>query len=456
METNSQNLGAEKISKLLLAFSVPSVISLVLNALYNMVDQIFIGNGVGYLGNGATNVIFPLTQFAIAVGLLIGDGTASYVNLKLGSKSEEEAEKGLAAGLTALVVSGVFLSVALTIFLKPLCNLFGATEAIMPYAMDYGRIIAIGTFFNMFSWGAMSMVRADGSPKIAMLSMLAGFVINMVGDPLTIYQFHWGVAGAAIATVTGQIVSSIICIWYFVKKSRSIHLTRESFRGCAKFITKVSRMGLSSFVTQLAIVLVLFFQNNLLVKYGEMSKYGAEIPMTALGVTMKVFTILQYAITGLCSGAQPIISYNYGSQSYDRVKTVLRQLLIVSAGIMAAATIWFQAAPMSVVNIFGSEDALYNEFSVKCLKVFLMLIVLDSFQMAGSSYLQSVGKAGLATVLVMFRQIVIQIPAMLILPHWFGIDGILYAGPVSSLLVGIMAIVFLIREWHEMSAEKIG
>lgn len=456
MEASSQNLGTEKISKLLIAFSVPSVISLVLNALYNMVDQIFIGNGVGYLGNGATNVIFPLTQFAIAVGLLIGDGTASYVNLKLGSKSDEEAEKGLAAGLAALVVSGVFLSVVLTVFLEPLCHLFGATDAILPYALDYGRIIAIGTFFNMFSWGAMSMVRADGSPKIAMVSMLVGFIINMIGDPLTIYVFKWGVMGAAIATVTGQIVSSIICVWYFVKKSRSIHLTRKSFSGCGQYVMKVSRMGVSSFVTQLAIVLVLFFQNNLLVKYGAMSKYGAEIPMTALGVTMKVFTILQYAITGLCSGAQPIISYNYGSQSYSRVKSVLKQLLILSVGLMGIATIWFQLAPMSVVNIFGSEDALYNEFSVKCLKVFLMLIVLDSFQMAGSSYLQSVGKPGLATLLVMFRQIVIQIPAMLILPNWFGIDGILYAGPVSSLLVGIMAICFLVREWHELSTGQAG
>lgn len=454
MNSNELNLGTEKISRLLIAFSVPSVISLVLNALYNMVDQIFIGNGVGYLGNGATNVIFPLTQFAIAVGLLIGDGTASFVNLKLGSGSEKEAEKGMAAGLFALVGSGIFLSVVLTLFLEPLCHLFGSTDAILPYALDYGTIIAAGTFFNMFSWGAMSMVRADGSPKIAMISMLSGFVINMVGDPLTIFVFGWGVKGAALATVTGQIVSSIICVWYFVKKSRAIHLNKASFQGCRAYITKVSGMGMSSFVTQLAIVLVLFFQNNLLVKYGAMSKYGAEIPMTALGVTMKVFTILQYAITGLCSGAQPIISYNYGSRAYDRVRLVLKDLLVISALIMGVATVWFQLAPMSVVNIFGSSDALYNEFSVKCLKIFLMLIFLDSIQMAGSSYLQSVGKPGRATLLVMFRQIVIQIPAMLILSKVFGVDGILYAGPVSSLLVGALAAIFLVHEWKGLDKSR--
>lgn len=451
MTKDQSYLGKEKLGKLLAAFSVPSVISLVLNALYNMVDQIFIGNGVGYLGNGATNVIFPLTQFAIAVGLLIGDGTASYVNLRLGSGEKQNAEKGMAAGLSALVVSGAAISVLLSVFLEPLCTVFGATEAIMPYALDYGRIIAAGTIFNMFSWGAMSIVRADGSPKTAMASMLAGFVINMVGDPLTIYVFHWGVKGAALATVTGQLVSSAICVWYFIKRSNSIRLSRKSFSGCAGFVPQVSKLGLSSFVTQLAIVAVLFVQNNLLVKCGAESKYGPEIPMTALGVTMKVFTLLQYAITGLCSGAQPVISYNYGGRLYERVKGLMLRLLLISAAIMGAATIWFQLAPMSIVNIFGSSDALYNEFSVKCLKIFLMLILLDSIQMVGSSFLQSIGKPIYATVLVMFRQIVVQIPAMLVLSGIFGVDGILYAGPVSSALVGIMAAVFLIREWRQLS-----
>lgn len=451
MTKDQSYLGKEKLGSLLLAFSVPSVISLVLNALYNMVDQIFIGNGVGYLGNGATNVIFPLTQFAIAVGLLIGDGTASYVNLRLGSGEKQNAEKGMAAGLSALVVSGAVISVLLSVFLEPLCTVFGATEAIMPYALDYGRIIAAGTIFNMFSWGAMSMVRADGSPKTAMASMLAGFVINMIGDPLTIYVFHWGVMGAALATVTGQIVSSAICVWYFIKRSNSIRLTRQSFSGCAGFVPQVCKLGLSSFVTQLAIVAVLFVQNNLLVKCGAASKYGAEIPMTALGVTMKVFTLLQYAITGLCSGAQPVISYNYGGKFYDRVKGLMLRLLLISAAIMGVATIWFQAAPMSIVNIFGSSDPLYNEFSMKCLRIFLMFIVLDSIQMVGSSFLQSIGKPVQAMVLVMFRQIVVQIPAMLILSGIFGVDGILYAGPVSSALVGIMAAVFLIREWKQLS-----
>ena len=451
METLEQKYEHEKVGKLLLMFSVPSVISLVLNALYNMVDQIFIGNGVGYLGNGATNVIFPLTQFAIAVGLLIGDGTASYMNLRLGEGRREEAEKGMAAGLTALAASGVALSILLTVFLKSLCRLFGATDEIMPYALDYGYIIVAGTVFNIFPCGAMNIVRGNGGPKTAMLSMLAGFTVNMIGDPLTIYVFHWGVKGAAIATVLGQAASAAVCIVYLARRKGVVQLTKRSFSGCLRFVPKTARLGLSSFVTQLAIVAVLFFQNNLLVKYGALSKYGAEIPLTALGVTMKVFTLLQNAITGLCSGAQPIISYNCGRGLRSRVRRVLKLLLCFSAALMGLATVWFQLAPMSIVRLFGSADPLYNEFSVKCLRIYLMLIFLDSFQMVGSSFLQSIGKPLPATALVLFRQILVQVPAMLILGALFGVDGLLYAGAVSSLLVGVLSIVFLAREWKSLA-----
>ncbi len=450
MNSIEQEYEHERLGKLLIKFSVPSVISLVLNAVYNMVDQIFIGNGVGYLGNGATNVIFPMTMLAIAIGLLIGDGTAGYINLMLGKGEREDAEKGMAAGLAALVVSGLILSVGLTIFLEPLCRLFGATDDIMPYALDYGYIIVAGTIFNLFPCGAMSIVRGNGGPKTAMLSMLTGFTINIIGDPLTIYVFHWGVKGAALATVLGQAASAAICIGYIAGGHGMVKLSKKSFSGCAKYVPKTAKLGLASFVTQIAVVVVLYFQNNLLVKYGALSKYGAEIPLTALGVTMKVFTLLQNAITGLCSGAQPVISYNYGRALYNRVRRVLKLLVLISAGLMGLATIWFQAAPMSIVRIFGSSDPLYNEFSVKCLRIFLMLIFLDSFQMVATSLLQSIGKPIPAMALIMFRQIIVQIPAMLILGKIFGVDGLLYAGALSSLLVGIISIAALIAEWRKL------
>lgn len=451
--SEENRLGTEKIGKLLFLFSVPSVVSLVLNALYNMVDQIFIGQGVGYLGNGATNVIFPMTQLAVAIGLLIGDGTAAFMNLKMGTGDRKSAEKGMASGILGLCISGVVLLILYNLFLTPLCRLFGATDLIMSYAIDYGRIISLGMLFCVFASGSMSMVRADGSPKIAMIGMVTGCVINLIGDPLTIFVLGWGVKGAALATIAGQFANAAINVWYFTR-CKSVKLKRESFQGSLSYLPKASRLGLSSFSTQMAIVVVITVQNNLLVKYGAMSRYGAEIPMTALGVTMKVFTLLQCAISGLCSGAQPIISYNYGSRKYDRVKATLKALLMISVAIMTAATIWFQAAPMSIVNIFGSSDALYNEFSMKCLRIYLMLVIMDAFQMVGSSFLQSVGKPLPASMLVLFRQIIILIPGMLIMAALTGVEGILWSGAIASALVGSVAIIILLRERKALSVSE--
>lgn len=447
---DSTRLGNEKLGKLLLTFAVPSVISLVLNAIYNMVDQIFIGQGVGYLANGATNVIFPLTQLAVAIGLLLGDGTASLMNLKLGSGDNKAAEKGMAAGISGLLAAGILLFAVYNLFLEPLCYLFGATEATLPYALEYGRIISVGIIFCVFSSGCMSIVRADGSPQTAMLGMVVGCIINIIGDPVAIFVLDMGVAGAAWATILGQAANAIIYIAY-LRHPKAVKLALSSFKGCLSYIHKVARLGLSSFTTQLCIVLVIAVQNNLLVYYGAMSEYGAEIPMTALGVTMKVFTVLQCAIAGLMAGAQPIISYNYGSGRYDRVKATLKITLIISIAIMAIATLWFQTAPMSIISIFGSEDALYNDFAVKCLKIFLALLVLDAVQMVASSFLQSVGKPGIASMLVLLRQIIVSIPVMLLLTRMTGVLGVLYSGPVAGLVVGLASIAMLIRESRRLS-----
>lgn len=443
MEHN--RLVEEKLGKLLLTFALPSVVSLVLNAVYNMVDQIFIGQGVGYLANGATNVIFPLTQFAVAIGLLLGDGTASLMNLKLGAGDGKAAEKGMAAGISGLVIAGIILFAIYNIFLEQLCYLFGATEATLPFALEYGRIISIGIIFCVFASGAMSIVRADGNPQLAMMGMVVGCIINLIGDPVAIFVLGMGVKGAAWATILGQAANALIYVFY-LRKPRSIKLTASSFKGAFSYIPKVSKLGLSSFTTQLCIVLVIAVQNNLLVYYGAQSIYGAEIPMTALGVTMKVFTVLQCAIAGLMAGAQPIISYNYGSGHYDRVRKTLAITLVISVSLMAIATIWFQLAPMSIISIFGSEDALYNDFAVKCLKIFLSLLVLDAFQMVASSFLQSVGKPGAASLLVLLRQIIVSIPVMLILTRITGVMGVLYSGPVAGFIVGVASIIMLIGE----------
>lgn len=451
--SNTNRLGSDTIGRLLVVYAVPSVVSLVLNALYNMVDQIFIGRGVGYLANGATNVIFPLTQFAVAIGLLIGDGTASYMNLRLGAGDKESSDRGLVAGIVGLVLSGIVLFFLYNILLEPLCILFGATEGTLGYAIDYGRIISLGIIFCVFASGAMSIVRANGNPQLAMIGMIVGCIINIIGDPVAIFVLDWGVEGAAWATILGQAANALIYAIYLYRNKLS-KLSTKIYKKCFSYIHRVSKLGISSFSTQLSVVLVIAIQNNLLVYYGAMSKYGENIPMTALGVTMKVFTVLQCAISGLMAGAQPIFSYNYGSSRYDRVRRTLSITLIASVALMAIATIWFQISPMSIIHIFGSENDLYNEFAVKCLRVFLSLLVFDAFQMVASSFLQSIGKPYSATLLVFLRQIIILIPAMLVLSRVYGVDGVLYAGPVAGFVVGIASIAMLIRERKRMNVSQ--
>lgn len=448
-----QQLGTEKIGKLLIRFSVPCVISLVLNAIYNLVDQIFIGQGVGYLGNGATNVIFPLVQVALAIGLLIGEGGANYISLQLGAGEKEKASKGMAAAIVSLFGLGIVIFVIYILFLEPFCHLFGATDLTLPYAMDYGRIIAIGMIWNIFAVGSMSLVRADGKPGIAMIGMLAGFVVNMIGDPIAIFWLDMGVEGAAWATILGQMANAIINI-VALCRCRSVTLNRKIFSGCGRYFLTVAKGGLSSFATQFTLVLVMAVQNNLYVYYGAQSVYGPEIPMTAMGVTMKVFVVVQCAVMGIANGGQPIFGYNYGSGQYKRVKDTYKIIFAASAIVLVLATLWFQLAPMSVVNLFGGGEPLYVDFSIKCLRIYLMLIAVEVFQVTGCIFLQALGKPVQALILTIIRQLVTMIPAMLILGKLFGVEGVLWAGPVSITLTAIVSIIFLAREWKELTIKE--
>ena len=443
-------LGREKIGKLLFKFAMPMTVSLVLSAVYNMVDQIFIGQGVGYIGNSATNVIFPLMQLTLAFGFMFGDGAASYMNLCMGEGNYDAAKNSLAAGITASIISGIALSILLPLFMRPLCRVFGATESIMPYALDYGYIICLATFVGLFDAVTMNLIRADGSPGFAMLGLVAGCVTNLIGDPVAIFYLDMGVKGAAWATVLGQAVNAVMNIYYFKYCTKSVKLDKAAFKNSFKFIGKISRLGFSSFIGQIGFVIVLFTQNNLLVNYGAMSKYGAEIPMAALGVTMKFFTVLFVAVIGVSAGAQPIFSYNYGAKNYDRVLKTLKLVLIAAFIILSFATLWFQLAPDSIINLFGSGNELYNEFSRKCLRIFLALIIFDACELAGSIFFQAIGKPVQATALIMTRQIILQVPLMYIFSRLYGVEGLLYAGPVDSFTVGTMAMILLWLEIKKM------
>lgn len=457
MEENvkKQNiLGTEKIGKLLLKFSVPGIISMVINALYNIVDQIFIGQGVGYLGNGATNVIFPLTTFAMAFSLMVGDGTASFMSLMLGKKEDRKAARGTLAGLIFTVVSGIVIAVLFLIFLKPLCRVFGATDDIMPYALEYGGIIAIGLPFFAICSGYASIIRADGSPKYNMVGLLTGCVINLIGDPLFIFVFHWGVKGAALATILGQIANAVINLCY-IARMKSVKIRKSDFKGSFSEVPQILKLGISSFISQMVLVVVMAVQNNYLRIYGAESEYGANVPISALGVTMKVFNILMVIVIGLASGAQPIWGYNYGARQYKRVQKTFKRVIIIGACVMTFAFVVFQFFPMSVVSIFGTEDEIYNKFAVKTLRIFLLLVPVSGFQLAAGIFFQSVGRPFQASLISLSKQILFSIPAIMILCPLVGVEGVLWSGPVSDLLAFVLTVALLAFSWKSIFKDGI-
>ncbi len=364
-------LGTEKIGKLILRFSIPSIISMVVNALYNIVDQIFIGQGVGYLGNGATNVIMPLTVIVIVAAMLAGAGAAAYLSLKLGQGDAQSAAKGVGNAVTMTIAAGIILCILFQIFLRPLCLFFGATEDILPYALDYGRIIAWGVVFSAIDSALAGIIRADGSPRYSMAGLLIGCFTNIILDPVFIFVCHWGVKGAVLSTILGQIFNAVFYIAY-LWRFKSVKLTKSSFVLSAATVGKVCTLGLSSFITQIAIVLVMAVTNNVLVTYGAKSVYGSDIPLTTIGITMKVNQILIAVVLGMATGSQPILGYNYGSGQKARVKRTYKLILTAATVILIAAFLIFQLAPMSIVVLFGSESELYNEFAVKCFRIFLL------------------------------------------------------------------------------------
>lgn len=454
MEKEENILGKEKIGRLIRKFSVPCIISLLVNSLYNIVDQIFIGWGVGYLGNGATNIVFPLTMVCLAFALMFGDGTSAYLSLRLGEKKEKEAGKGVGNGIAISIIVAILLCAITLMFLPQLLNLFGCTEALRDYALGYGGIIAIGLPFMMIGTTLNSIIRADGNPKYAMTSMVTGAVLNIILDPIFIFVFKMEVEGAAIATVISQIVTFIMNIMY-IKKFKSIKIGKEEFKLKLNVIQKVSALGISSFITQISIVLVIAVENNLLGKYGANSKFGSEIPITVLGIVMKISQILNSIIIGIAAGSQPILGYNYGAGKMDRVKQTLKIVLGTGVVISTVAFILFQTIPDKLIAIFGSGDALYMEFACISFRTYLMLCICNGIQIPAGIFFQAIGKSAKSAILSLSRQILFLIPAMVILGKLFGLRGFLYAGPFADGLAFIIAGLLLIIEIKNLGKSKI-
>jgi len=447
-------LGTEKVKKLIMKFSIPCIISMLVNSLYNMVDQIFIGYGVGMLGNGATNVVFPITVIALAFSLMFGDGASAFLSLKLGEKKKEEAAKGVASGI---ILSGLFsliFTIITLVFLPNLLNVFGCTKALEEYALDYGKVIAYGLPFVIIGTTLNSIIRADGNPKYSSISMITGAILNIILDPIFIFIFDMGVTGAALATIISQILTFTLNILY-IRKFKTIKITKETLKINFKTSKKVIALGLSSFITQMSIVIVIAVENNLLGNYGSGTKYGSEIPITVLGIVMKISQILYSIVIGLSVGAQPIFGYNYGAKKYNRVKETLKIVLTTSLIITTISFILFQIIPDKLILIFGSGDKNYIEFACLTFRIYLMLVICNGIQIASGIFFQAIGKSIKSAGLSLSRQIILLIPAMLILGHFFGLKGILYSGPVADGIAFILSAIFLIIENKNLSKNTI-
>lgn len=448
-QTKANPLGTQPVGKLCLQFALPSIVSLVVNSLYNMVDQIFIGQGVGFLGNAATNVIMPITLIVTAAAMLLGNGASALRSLFLGRGENDKAAKGVGNMLTLLGASGVVFLLAFYIGLRPLCMLFGATADTLPYALDYGRIIALGFPGSMIAVTLGGIIRADGRPMVNMTGMLVGCIINIILDPLFIFVFGWGVKGAAFATIIGQYANAAIYVFYLFRLN-TVTLTRLDFMPDGGMVRRIVALGMSSFFTQIAASLVIGIQNNLLVKYGAQSVYGADIPMATLGITMKTSNLITSVVMGIATGVQPIVGYNYGSGRHDRVKRTLALSMASCIAIMIAAFVAFQVFPRQIVSIFGQESELYMDFAVKCFRIYLLACVMIPVGMVISTFMQSVGQAAASMVLSLSRQVLVLIPATFILSALMGVDGVLWAGPVSDTLAAVFAAAMLRAKWKKI------
>lgn len=442
-------LGVEKPSKLLKSFAIPSIISMLVSSLYNIVDQIFIGQGVGYLGNAATNVAYPLTTITLAISLLIGIGSASRYSLYLGAKEEQKARHVIGNGVVAMLIGGLLYVVLVFLFLQPLMKAFGATEQILPYAMEYTSITTLGAPFligtNVFS----NMIRADGSPKYSMFCMVIGALINTVLDPTFIFVFDMGVAGAAWATVIGQVASFVIGALY-LKNFKQVHMHAKDFSFSLSQTLQTAAIGISACINQCSILLVQVILNNSLVYYGQFTEFGQEIPLAACGIVMKVNAILLAVIIGISQGTQPIVGFNYGARQYDRVRQTLKLSLGCALSVSVIGWVCFQLFTQPILSLFGTGEALYFEFATRFMKTFLIMTCVIGIQIVSSGYFSAVGKPIKGMILSLTRQVIFFIPLVLILPHFLGLDGIMYSGPIADFVAFVVSMIFVLREWRHL------
>ncbi len=452
---NNKYLGKEEVSKLLLKFSIPCILSLLISSLYNIVDQIFIGNSeLGYLGNAATSIVFPITIISVAFAWAIGDGSAAFLSLCQGRKDTKNAHIAIGNGILINFIISIIFVILGFIFMNNLLFLFGASDVTLPIAVEYFRIILIFIPVYMMANGMNAVIRADGSPGFSMASTLIGAITNIILDPIFIFVFKWGIAGAAWATVIGQCLSLIASIIYFTK-TKTFKIEWSSFKINMGIFSNVIKLGISTFITQMSIVIISLVCNIMLAKYGAISKYGADIPIAVIGICMKVFTIVINIAVGIILGAQPILGYNYGAKEYARVKKTFRLVIVSTIIVGLIATALFELCPEVIIKMFGTESDLYMEFATKTFRIFLLLVVFTCLIKVCSIFFQAVGNPIKASIVSLTRDIVCFVPLVIILPMYMGVEGSLYAAPAADVIGMIITIILLVLFFKNLGKEEV-
>lgn len=450
MKPSENPLGSEPVSTLLRRFAVPSVIAMLVSALYNMVDQLFIGHSIGVLGNAATNVAFPLSMVCTSIGLLCGIVGAANFNLCMGRREPEHAKSYVGNAISMLAILGVILCVAVQLFLRPMMLLFGATPDVIDYACTYTRITSIGFPFLIVTIGGSNLIRADGSPKFSMLCNLVGAIVNTILDPLFIFVFHMGMAGAALATITGQILSFALVVFY-LRGFKTLPLSLSDLKPNMACWARIAALGATPAFNQVAMMVVQIVMNNTLTYYGSNSVYGSDIPLACAGIISKVNMLFFSFVIGISQGLQPIVSFNFGAQKYDRVKDAYKKAVFAATAISIVAFLCFQLFPRQIIGIFGSGSEEYLHFAERYFRIFLFFTFLNGIQPVSSNFFTSIGAPKKGIFLSLTRQIIFLLPLLLIFPYLFGIDGVMYTAPIADLAAASVSIVMVVLEFKIMA-----
>lgn len=466
MEQNNQSyLATEKVGKLMSKYDVPCIISLLVGALYNIVDQIFIANAdyLGSFGNAANTVVFPLTVIALAIAVMIGDGCCAFVSLSLGKNNKDDAKRSMGNSVLFPVIASIVLTAVYLIFSNQIIAMFGGTvnEETFHHSKEYFFWITLGIPFYMFGQAMNPVIRADGSPKFAMISTLSGAIINIILDPIFIFAFKWGMMGAAVATVAGQIATAVLTVWYLCH-TKVVKLSKEDFKLKAKIVHQTLVLGICSFLSQISLVAAMAAINNMIRKYGAMDTiFGqeqyAQIPMAVVGIVMKFFQIVISIVVGMAAGCIPIVGFNMGAGLKERVKKLFTKLLIAEATVGAVALIIVEFFPNTLIQIFGAanESVYYTDFAVKAFRIYLCMMVFACINKASFIFLQAMGKAVASTMLSMIREIVFGVGFALILPIFFGLDGVLYSMPISDILTAIVSAIIIAITYKQLSEKRV-